>query len=76
MTNSELEMLSTKIAEKMHNNNKIWMDPKDLQARDGISTARQANLRSQRKIPFHKRGRYIRYKTADIDQWFEDAKVV
>ncbi len=76
MTNSELEMLSTKIADKMLEDTKDWLDPNDLKKKCGFSIARQANLRSEKKIPFHKRGRYIRYKKSDIDQWLDDAKVV
>ena len=53
-----------------------WLDPRGLHNAYGFSTSRQATLRSEGKIPFHKVGRYIRYKREDIDAWLDNHKMV
>ena len=53
-----------------------WLDPKDLYKRCGISTNRQATLRSERKIPYYRIGQYIRYRTSEIDEWISNHKGV
>ena len=53
-----------------------WLDPRGLHNAYGFSTSRQATLRSEGKIPFHKVGRYIRYKREDIDAWLDSHKMV
>ena len=55
---------------------KEWLDPKGLQLRYGFSTSRQATLRSEGKIPFCRIGRYITYRTTEIDEWILSHKVV
>ena len=30
---------------------------------------------SDQNIPFHKRGRYVRFKKSEIDKWLEEQKV-
>jgi excisionase family DNA binding protein len=30
---------------------------------------------SEQTIPFHKRGRYVRFKKSEIDKWLEEQKV-
>ncbi len=54
----------------------MWFDPYELEEKYKISRSTQAKMRMNRTIPFHKVGKYIRYKREDIDQMFEDAKVV
>ena len=54
----------------------IWLDPKQLFKIYGFSVSRQAALRADRRIPFHRVGKYIRYKKSNIDAWLEDHKVV
>ncbi len=75
MTTFDIENIAEALATKI-NTIKTWLTPDDLQTEYGISKVRQGALRSKKMIPFSKRGRYIRYNRADIDQWFLDAKVV
>ena len=53
-----------------------WLDPKELFRIYGFSISRQAALRAEKEIPFHRVGKYIRYKKQDIDAWLEAHKVV
>lgn len=55
---------------------KEWLNPNELEDEFSISTSTQAKMRMARSIPYHKVGKYVRYKRADINQWFNDAKVV
>ena len=52
-----------------------WMDPKQLHKFRGFSISRQAVLRSEKKIPHYRIGRYIRYLTTEIDEWILSYKV-
>lgn len=53
-----------------------WLTPIDLELEYKIARGTQGNLRSQGLLPYHKKGRMIRYKRSDIDAWFESGKVV
>jgi hypothetical protein len=53
-----------------------WMDPKQLETEYGFSVNRQARLRAEKIIPFHKIGSYIRYDRHEIDRWIEEHRVV
>ncbi len=53
-----------------------WLDPKSLEKEYGFSVNRQARLRADKIIPYHKVGSYIRYARKDIDQWISIHKVV
>ena len=55
---------------------KEWLTPQELQSEYNISTSTQSKMRMAGLIPYHKISKYVRYKRADIDQWFNDAKVV
>ncbi|RKX82590.1 MAG: DNA-binding protein [Spirochaetes bacterium] len=55
---------------------KEWLTPSELQEEFGISTSTQAKMRVSRAIPYHKISKYVRYKRADINAWFDSAKVV
>ena len=55
---------------------KEWLDPRELADEFHISTSTQAKMRMAKTLPYHKIGKYVRYKRADINQWFDDAKVV
>ena len=55
---------------------KEWIDPSELASEFKISTSTQGKMRMTGTIPYHKIGKYVRYKRADINQWFDDAKVV
>ena len=55
---------------------KEWLYPNELADEFRISTSTQAKMRMAGSIPYHKIGKYVRYKRADINQWFDSAKVV
>ena len=55
---------------------KRWLNPAELEDEFGFSKSTQAKYRMDRKIPFNKLGKYIRYDRHEIDAWLEDAKVV
>lgn len=52
-----------------------WIRPEQLEQWLGISVKHQGNLRSQRKIPFSKRGNYVFYHVKKIQEWLEDASI-
>ena len=51
---------------------KRWLSPTDFEKEFDISKSTQAKLRMQKKIPYSKVGRFIRYDREKIDKWFED----
>ncbi len=55
---------------------KRWLSPTELEDEFGFSKSTQAKYRMDRKIPFSKLGKYIRYDRNEIDVWLEEAKVV
>jgi len=55
---------------------KEWLDPYELESEFNISRSTQSKMRMYGSIPYHKIGKYVRYKRADINQWFDEAKVV
>jgi len=54
---------------------KQWLTPDDLEAEFGFSKSTQAKYRMNRKIPFSKVGKYIRYNRDEIDKWLKDNSV-
>ena len=52
-----------------------WLSPNDLFKEYGFSTSNQDKLRMNRKIPFSKIGRYVRYDRLEIDKWLVNNKV-
>lgn len=54
---------------------KEWLTPSDLKNEFGFSESTQAKYRMDRKIPFSKIGRYIRYNRNEINQWLKDHKI-
>jgi len=54
---------------------KRWLTPDDLLKEFGIGLSNQQKLRTNRKIPFSKIGRYIRYDRAKIDTWLENNSI-
>ncbi|RRS32309.1 MAG: hypothetical protein P794_01520 [Epsilonproteobacteria bacterium (ex Lamellibrachia satsuma)] len=53
-----------------------WLSPRKVQDQYGFSTSTLAKWRMDNiNIPFSRMGKYIRYKTTDIDQWIENNKV-
>jgi len=55
---------------------KRWMRPSDLENEFGIKTSYQAQLRSEGKIPYSKRGKFVFYDREKVDVWLEDAAMV
>ena len=52
--------------------NKLWLTPKELESEYSISVSTQAKWRMDRKIPFSKVGKFIRYNREDINQWLKN----
>ncbi len=53
------------------NEQKQWLDGDELHDEYGFSKSTQAKYRMDRKIPFSKIGRYIRYDRKEIDKWLK-----
>jgi predicted DNA-binding transcriptional regulator AlpA len=64
------------LIEAMQQAHKMWLNPDDLEQEYGISKSTAAKMRMAKILPYHKIGKYVRYHRPDIDQWFQDAKVV
>jgi len=54
---------------------KEWLTPKELAQEFRFSESTQAKYRMERKIPFSKIGRYIRYSRDEINKWLEVNRV-
>ena len=54
---------------------KRWLNPTELEEEFGFSKSNQAKYRMDRKIPFSKLGKYIRYDRIEIKRWLEDNKM-
>lgn len=54
---------------------KVWLTPSELKEEFGFSESTQAKYRMDRKIPFSKVGRYIRYNRNDINLWLKEHKI-
>jgi len=63
--NEEIELLKIK----------KYFTPRELEKVYGFGLDNQAKMRSERKIPFSKIGRYIRYNRDEIDDWIEKNKI-
>lgn len=55
---------------------KEWLTPSELESEFHISISTQAKMRMSGIIPYHKIGKYVRYKRTDINHWLDSAKVV
>ena len=49
-----------------------WITPTQLFEEYKFALSTQAKYRMERKIPFSKVGRYIRYNRDEINQWLAD----
>ena len=54
---------------------KEWLTPDELQEEYGISIHAQNRMRMERRIPYSKIGKHVRYKRSDIEKWLEDHKI-
>ena len=55
---------------------KQWLTPTDLLEEFNIGIKTQNRLRSEKKIPYSKVGRQVRYSRDRINMWLEEHKVV
>ena len=55
---------------------KDWINPIELNEEFGITITTQNRLRRERKLPFSRIGRQIRYSRERINKWFEEHQVV
>ena len=53
-----------------------WWRPRHLEELFDMSQSRQARLRCDGKLPYHKIGSYVYYNKDEINQMIQDAKVV
>ena len=68
--------LMQELIKEVKKTQKLWLSPDDLQEEYGILKSTANKMRMAKTLPFHKIGKYVRYRRPDIDQMFEDAKVV
>ena len=54
---------------------KEWLTPEELQEEYGISIHAQNRMRMERRIPYSKIGKFVRYKRSEIEKWLEDHKI-
>ena len=54
---------------------KEWLTPEELQEEYGISIHAQNRMRMERRIPYSKIGKFVRYKRSKIEKWLEDHKI-
>jgi len=54
---------------------KQWLTPKELESEYNFSISTQAKYRMDRKIPFSKVGKYIRYNRNEINEWLDSNRV-
>jgi len=55
---------------------KTWLNADELETEFGILKSTQSKMRMAKTLPYHKIGKYVRYHRPDIEQMFQDAKVV
>ncbi len=55
---------------------KRWLTPKDLFDEFLIGLQTQAKMRRDKRIPYSKVGKFIRYDREAINEWLEDHAVV
>ncbi len=51
---------------------KAWLTPEDLEAEFGIKTTTQANMRSEKRIPYSKIGNFVFYSREKLYKWLEE----
>lgn len=59
-----------------YDSHQVWFSPKQLEERYGIKVSTQNKLRQEKKLPYSKFGKFIRYNCKKIDKLLEDAEVV
>ncbi len=62
--------------EQQNISQKEWLNPREVSKEFGFSTSTLAKWRMNNlNIPYHKIGKYIRYKRSDIESFIEDHKI-
>ena len=51
------------------------MTPEELEKELGITISAQTRMRAERKIPFYKIGKFIKYNKQEISEWIKSHKV-
>tara|TARA_R110001599_G_scaffold244895_1_gene444983 strand:+ start:82701 stop:82985 length:285 start_codon:yes stop_codon:yes gene_type:complete len=54
---------------------KQWVSPEELEEISGLTIRSQQHLRSEKRIPYHKEGRKIRYNMDEIEAYFRDNRI-
>ena len=54
---------------------KLWISPKDFLKEFDIALSTQSKMRMDNRIPYHKIGKFVRYKRTDINVWLDNAKI-
>ncbi|MFA5455567.1 MAG: DNA-binding protein [Sulfurimonas sp.] len=55
---------------------KDWLSPKELLEDFGVTITTQNRLRMEKKIPYAKIGKIVRYNRIKINGWFESHSIV
>lgn len=55
---------------------KVWLTPDDLERKYEFSKSTQSKYRMNKKIPFYKVGKFIRYEKSEIDNWISEHRIV
>ncbi len=63
--------LTAEEAREMHSSRSKWMTYDEVAEYLSVAVGTVRNWVSARKIPFSKRGRMVRFKREDIDEWVE-----
>ena len=72
MSSEEIKSLIASVKQQQ----KEWLDAKDMFEEFSISKSTQAKMRMAKILPYHKIGKFVKYKRSDINEMFNDAKVV
>ena len=58
-----------------HIQHKEWLNPHELMELYGIAVNTQAKWRVEKKIPYSKVGKFVRYSKAEINEWLKNHSV-
>ena len=70
-----IEEMGDSINTPLNNIQSTWLTPKQVESQYAFSTSTLSKwrmLNNPCQLKFYKYGKYIRYKTSDIDEWLED----
>lgn len=78
MGETTIQQIADAVVSKV-NKQEEWMSADDVSKPTpdgfGISVNRQNVMRSEKLLPYYKRGRFVRYKRSELNEWFEAGKV-